>query len=511
MIDSSWDLYLWAITLCVFIFLLDDLFIDAVAFLKKLKPQSIAKGALNHTHIEKKNLAVMIANWQEQDVLEAMVRGNMQSLTYQNLHFFLGVYPNDLATMTIAKKMSQNFPHVHMVVNALEGPTYKGQMLNEIIKSIFLYESENQIKFDGFILHDSEDVLDSNIPYLYSYGLDQADFVQTPVLSLQVEPWQLVAGTYVDEFVEGHLKELLVRQHLGAAIPSAGVGTCLSRALVLKFLLEQNGTVFLPDSLTEDYQLGLQTAKWGMKSTFLCHYLQGFSVASLIATKEFFPHKYFHAVRQKTRWTTGIAFQGSRNIGWFGSFWQKYFLWRDRKGPLNAILTANVILILLALTLFDLGTSASQSGLKIFLIANTIGMFARLAVRIRLVKQVYGLTTAILVPTRWPVAMVINMHAGLRSIYQFYKSAITGKKIKWSKTQHRMPEGFGDADKRTELGEAHAAVCSETQARAIVPTSETKPSMPAPATVVTVALSSSAPLTKVLASEEVQWSKSDEV
>lgn len=439
--DFSWDLYLWLIALSVFAFLVDDLFIDFYGLFKKLKPQPILQKDLIDS--APKPLAVMIANWHEESVLEAMVRGNMQNLTYPNLHFFLGVYPNDTKTLEIAQRMANTFPNVHAVVNTLNGPTYKGQMLNEIVKSIFLYEVENNLSFDGFILHDSEDILDPYIPYLYSYGLDQAVFVQTPVLSLPVKPLQLVAGTYIDEFVEGHLKELLVRQDLGAAIPSAGVGTCLSRTLVLRFLLEQNGEIFLPDSLTEDYQLGLQTTKWGFKSIFLCHHLEEKAVSEIISTREYFPHKYLQAVRQKTRWTTGIAFQGSRNIGWFGNAWQRYFLWRDRKGPLNALLTLNLIFILVAMVFLDLNVSSAPTLLKGILLVNSLGMAFRLFTRMRLVRRVYDLKTALLVPLRWPVAMAINMHAGLRAIYQFNLSSVTGKKIKWVKTQHRLPENFG--------------------------------------------------------------------
>jgi bacteriophage N4 adsorption protein B len=231
LIDICFILLVFSIT----VFLIDDLFIDFYALIKQLKPISLKRVDL-FKQSKQKNLAIMVANWKEEDVLEAMVRGNMANLPNENVHLFIGVYPNDTATYEIAKRMDLEFERVHLVVNELEGPTYKGQMLNQIIYQILYFEEMNHIQFDAFVMHDSEDILHPHISYLYSHGLEDSDFIQTPVLSLDVSPLDFVAGTYLDEFAEVHSKDLLVRESLGAALPSAGVGTCLSRKLVLTFL-----------------------------------------------------------------------------------------------------------------------------------------------------------------------------------------------------------------------------------------------------------------------------------
>lgn len=432
------EVYIWILSLLILAFLIDDLFIDAVAYIKNLKPRSLSKEVLFDDQ-NNKMLAIMVANWKEANVLESMVHGNMARLPNKNVHLFLGVYPNDTPTLEIATRMESLYPRIHVVVNSQFGPTYKGQMLNEIIHAIFDFEKDFHFRFDGFVLHDSEDILDPKLPYLYSLGLRKADFVQTPVYSLPVPFTALTAGTYIDEFSEIHTKDLLVRQHLGAAIPSAGVGTCLSRKLLLTFYVRQDGEVFLPDSLTEDYQLGLQTAQWNFTSTFLCFYLEGTDPSQVISTKEYFPEKFWNSVRQKTRWTTGIAFQGFRNIGWFGGLWQRYFLWRDRRGPLNGILTLNLLIGLCLLPFFRVESAALWSLFAL----NTLGMLLRFSVRIRCVQQLYGLKTALFAIVRWPVAMVINMWSGLRSIRQYVLSLSTGQQIKWVKTEHRLPQGFG--------------------------------------------------------------------
>lgn len=433
--------YLFMITLTVTLFLIDDLFIDFFALIKRIKPKPIEESVLyNQKNI--KNLAIMVANWKEQDVLEAMVNGNKINLPYENVHIFLGVYPNDLETLQIALKMQEIHSRVYAVINPQNGPTYKGQMLNEIIKHIFRHEEEIGVEFDGFILHDSEDILDRRIPLLYGLGLRQADFIQTPVLSLPVKKTQITAGTYMDEFAEVHTKELLVREYLGGALPSAGVGTCLTRKLILTFLARQQGLVFLPDSLTEDYQLGLQSSMWGFHSKFLCYY-EGRNSADIISTKEFFPANFWCSIRQKTRWTTGIAFQGLINIGWYGNGWQRYFLWRDRKGPINAFLILNVLIILLVAPLHLSHETLSSKLLLYLLTFNTVGMTLRFIFRGLCVYRVYGILSALTIIFRWPAAMLINMTAGLRSCQEFLISSTTGQAIKWSKTQHRLPENFG--------------------------------------------------------------------
>lgn len=435
---TFFDSYLWIITLGVSLFLIDDLIIDAIAYFKNLGPQEITKETLFDPK-NNKLLAIMIANWKEEDVLEAMIHGNMAQIKHSHVHFFLGVYPNDHATLKIAQKMAAQYQRVHVVINSKDGPTYKGQMLNEIIKTIFQIETSMDLMFEGFVLHDSEDILDPLIPQLYSLGLRQADFVQTPVFSLETKINEWVAGTYMDEFAEGHTKDLLVRQHLKASIPSAGVGTCLSRRLTWTFFVRQNGEVFLPNSLTEDYQLGMQTTQWDFKSIFLCRYLEGTDPSKIISTKEFFPHQFWHSVRQKTRWTAGIAFQGFQNIGWFGNLTQNYFLWRDRRGPLNSFLSLNLILLLLMMPFYDV----SSQSLATLLTINSIGMGVRFTSRFRSLCYLYSTPHAFMSLVRWPVAMTINMLAGLRSTYQFFHSQFTGETLRWVKTQHRLPEGFG--------------------------------------------------------------------
>ena len=52
----------------------------------------------------------------------------------------------------------------------------------------------------------------------------------------------------------------------------------------------------------------------------------------LIATRAHFPDTLAAAVRQKTRWTHGLALQGWDRLGWQGNAIQRWMTFRDRRG-----------------------------------------------------------------------------------------------------------------------------------------------------------------------------------
>nr|BFE97275.1 hypothetical protein GCM10020185_78110 [Pseudomonas brassicacearum subsp. brassicacearum] len=80
--------------------------------------------------------------------------------------------------------------------------------------------------FAGVVLHDSEDVLHPLELRLFNYLLPRKDMIQLPVVSLERNWYEWVAGVYMDEFAEWHGKDLVVRESMTDTVPSAGVGTC---------------------------------------------------------------------------------------------------------------------------------------------------------------------------------------------------------------------------------------------------------------------------------------------
>ncbi|WP_415062021.1 glycosyltransferase [Bdellovibrio sp.] len=441
----------YAVVTVTFVFTLDDLFIDLVALVRRLKPRRISlKELMGMTETRQKNIAIMIANWKEAEVIAPMIRGNIRGIKYENYTFFLGVYPNDTETWREAKKLEELFPQrVMVVVNSMQGPTSKGQMLNEMARRILESEVVSGIQYDLFLMQDSEDVLHPYSLTLLNQFSSQSEFIQIPVFSFDVPKRSLVAGVYIDEFSESHTKDLLVRQELGAAIPSAGVGTLLSRELMLSAMLLQGGNFLKEDTLTEDYHLGIMTKIMGFRSRFLCVQIEmPRGSKEFIATREYFPSDFFASIRQKSRWTLGIAYQGLDNIQWQGSWVDRYFLLRDRKGPLNSALVILSVIVLLGLAGFRLlsGRVPEMLNNPVFdtlIVLNAVNMLLRVFQRMWAVRRVNGWTQALMVPVRWLVANVVNVAATIKAHRTYRHSLKTGQKPAWVKTDHRLPAHFG--------------------------------------------------------------------
>ncbi len=432
------------------IFTLDDMFIDLQAFVRRLKPQRVTVDYIAQIKRNpEKQIAILIANWKEAEIITPMIRGNLRGLEYKNYVFFLGVYPNDTTTVVAAQNLQAAYPkQVQVVVNSHQGPTSKGQMLNVVARNIFSYEANLGKKFDLFLMQDSEDVLHPHSLSLLNEVSRTADFVQIPVFSFDVPRSSLVGGIYIDEFAEAHTKDLLVREALGAAIPSAGVGTLLSRNLILGMMQVQEGCFLKEDTLTEDYHLGMMAKKLGFKSKFACvQYEKENGQLEFIATREYFPDAMSASMRQKSRWTLGIAYQGLENLQWQGSLIDKYFMWRDRRSPYNSILIVLSFLLLIAFVVssqLQLGQSVLQQGLfQSLLVLNMFNMVLRLGQRMRAVALTNARHHVLLVPLRWLLANVINVGATWKAHQQFSESKKTGQRPVWIKTEHRMPEHFG--------------------------------------------------------------------
>lgn len=434
----------YCVILIIFLFTLDDLFLDSLALGLGAKPEELTAAELSSLRkLPQKRVAILIANWKEDEIIEYMVRGNLDGIDYDNYSIFLGVYPNDKLTWEAARRAEAAADNVHVIVNNVAGPTSKGQLLNQMAEQILASEKTTGLKHELFALHDSEDLIHPLSLLLLNGESDSADFLQLPVFSIQPLPAQLVAGVYADEFAESHAKDMLVRSKLRAAVPSAGVGTTISRKLLLALQRVQNGKLLNEDCLTEDYQLGILASQLGYRTKFLCRFT---GRSNFIATREYFPETFSSSVRQKTRWTTGIAFQSKQRFGWHGSLKERYFFWRDRRGPWNAVLLLGAIFTLIVFTGHLVATHELPEvapWVRWIALINLFQMGLRLAQRIRFTARVYGLIYALFVPLRWPVGNLINMAAAWLAFREHRRSQLTGVRIAWAKTQHKLPTNFG--------------------------------------------------------------------
>lgn len=443
----------------------DDLFLDLFALFKRLRPRPVLPAELKAWRQKsQKNIAVVVANWHEEDVIERMLRGNLSRIEYARVWFFVGVYPNDEATVQAARRAARNDTRVIVVENPLPGPTTKGQMLNVIFRRAFEVETRLRSQFDAFqfdlfLMHDSEDVLHPQSLLMINAEPGDIDFIQIPVFSFPREISKIVGSTYIDEFAEIHTKDLLVRDQLHAGIPSAGVGTAVSRRLVQNLMALQNGAVLNESSLTEDYILGLTAAHLGYRSKFLSRYIPHFdrrgrlARRDFIATREYFPSEWGRAVRQKGRWIHGIVLQGRRLLKFEGSMARRYFLMRDRKGPVTA--AVGVVGFAFLLASFLVRTLAPQTHesllMPVYSHSLIVGLFAfnLLAGIIRAGQRAYAVwltqdfLTSLLSVFRIPVGNFLNFAAVARAISQDRAARATGAAPTWTKTIHELPADFG--------------------------------------------------------------------
>ena len=448
--ENLWMIFSYVVIFAVLIFSFDDLFIDFIALVFRLKPNRISEEQLGQMHsMPQKRIAIMIANWHEADIIERMIHGNVGRIDYLNYDFFLGVYPNDTETVAAARRLESVYSMVTVVINTKPGPTSKGQMLNEIIHQITHIEISKKKFYDVFMLQDSEDIIHPLSLKLVNYEMEEVDFLQTPVFSLPTKWNDLTRAVYIDEFTECHTKDMLVRSFLKGGVPSAGVGTAMSHLFVSEIQLLQKGELLKEDTLTEDYHLGLMAHRLGYDSKFVCSYHEKKNSVDYIATREYFPASTATSIRQKTRWTLGISFQGYENLKWSKTLAENYFLWRDRRSFLNGILVLGSYLLTLSYVAYYLINKrwpdflGADHMLFAAISTNFYLMAIRLVQRFRLVQELNGFKLALLIPVRWILANYINTMASFKAYNVHRKSKKTGTRPQWVKTTHELPTTFG--------------------------------------------------------------------
>lgn len=388
--------------------------------------------------------AVFVPSWQEAAVLPAMVQHTLGAWRHRELRLYVGVYGNDPATLASAAAAAGRDPRVRLVVNARPGPTTKADCLNRLYEALCEDEARTGMLARSVTLQDAEDLVHPDGLSILDQALDNADFAQLPVIAEVQHNSRWVSGHYCDEFAEAHAKIMPVREALGAGIPAAGVGCTFSRAAISR-AAERNGGLsdkpFAAECLTEDYELGILLSQAG-RGTFV---RVRDAAGALVATREFFPDQLGPAVRQKTRWMHGIAFQGWDRLGWHweGNPAETWMRLRDRRGPLTAVVLAmGYLLIAIAATLGIAEATGHYQhaplsyGLEVLLTINLLAFAWRAMFRAGFTGHLYGWREGARAIARIPVANVIAIMAGHRAMVAYIR-VLLGSKLTWEKTVHR--------------------------------------------------------------------------
>ena len=324
------------------LFAIDDLVVDLLYFLRlgwreatiySRHPKMFAGGL--PAPMRPGWMAVLIPAWDEANVIAPMLRATLERFGNGDYRLFVGHYRNDPATRAAILSVEQ--PRIIPVDVGLDGPTTKADCLNRLYSALVEHESETGRPAKAVVLHDSEDVVHPQELQLFDRLVEYAGMVQLPVVPLLDPNSRWVAGHYADEFAEAHMKELVVREAVGAAIPLAGVGCAIERVALSRLAARHDGRPFAGASMTEDYEMGLRLGAIGVKTMFVRIPAEPGSRA-VVASRGHFPSTIGDAVRQKARWIGGIAFAGWDQLGWRGGPGERWMRMRDRRGPLAACL-----------------------------------------------------------------------------------------------------------------------------------------------------------------------------
>jgi adsorption protein B len=424
-------------------------------------------------------LAIIVPAWLEYDVIAAMIENMVAVLDYRNYAVFVGTYVNDAATISEVERMRRRYKQLQRVEVPHAGPTCKADCLNWVVQAVLLYEQTNGIEFAGLVLHDSEDVLHPLELKFFNYLLPRMDMVQLPVASLEREWYELVAGTYMDEFAECHTKDMEVRESAAGSVPSAGVGTCFSRRAMVALAIETQNQPFNVNSLTEDYDIGSRLSQMGMRTVFASMPVEysmrrksWFGLGKMreyraympLSVREFFPDAFRASYRQKARWTLGIGLQSWEQLHFKGSLAARYLMLRDRKGIVTTFVSMVAYALGLQFLLFYVAaltglwdvhyppTFAGNVWVKWLLYANVFLLMVRAAHRIYFVQRLYGWEHGILSIPRMVVGNFINFMAAARAWKMFLLYLFLGQRLAWDKTMHDFPSTDQLVRQRERLG-----------------------------------------------------------
>ena len=437
---------------------LDDLFID-IAFFARLLWRRLTvytrhqpADAQSIASRQPGRIAIFVPAWDESAVIAAMLRHLTATLDYPDYRVFIGLYPNDPEGQRAVASLAD--PLLQAVRCPRPGPTSKADCLNQLWAAMLRDEARSGRPYKAIVLHDAEDVVHAHELRVHDALIPRLAMVQLPVRPLPdpASPW--ISGHYLDEFAESHAKDLVVREALGAAVPSAGVasGICrqmLGRIAQMRAAQGHAEGPFDAASLTEDYELGHRIKALGGRAGLVR--LKSRGERLVISTREHFPASFAAAVSQKSRWLAGIALAGWDRIGWPPGLADRYMLLRDRKGLLVALLGlagyALLALVALDALLRALLPAAASlppvapagAPLALLLLANLLLFGWRLALRAGFTAYAHGWREGLRAIPRALIGNIINATAALAALRRYRTMLASSAPPVWGKTLHRFP------------------------------------------------------------------------
>jgi bacteriophage N4 adsorption protein B len=425
---------------------LDDLLIDAIWIVRTLWRRMTIyrrhpRATASALHPQRPGrIAVFIPAWQEDEVIGPMLANARRAWGQADHVIYVGVYPNDPATQAAVAPFVG--PHVRMVVCPRPGPTTKADCLNAMWRALLADEAVFGAA-KAIVLHDAEDLVHSAELRVFDTLIERFALIQLPVVPLIDPVSRWIAGHYNDEFAEAHGRTIVVREVIGAGIPSAGVGCAFARKMLGAIAEARGGAPFDEDSLTEDYELGLRIGERGGRAAFVR--LPGGPTGGMVAVRAHFPATLETAVRQKSRWIAGIALSGWDRLGWRGGIAESWMRLHDRRALLGAIVLV-IAYLALALTaglvaghvMLGLALPPVTPSLHAMFMVTSVLLFWRLAVRCFFVTRTYGWREGFRSIPRVIIGNVVAIIAARRALWLYLAMRRDGV-VRWDKTRHAFP------------------------------------------------------------------------
>ena len=434
----------FAIALLLALSGIDDLFVDLVFIGRSLWHRTLVRvrrptAEAMHA-VPPAPMAIIIPAWDEAAVIGVMLRRLLAGLDYPDYHVFVGLYPNDPDSRAAVAAITDD--RLQAILCSRPGPTTKSDCLNHLWRAVAAHEIAAGRRFKAIVLHDAEDLLHSQELRVQNALIPHFAMVQLPVIPLVDQQSRWISGHYLDEFAASHIKDIVVREALGAAVPSAGVACAIDRDMLGRIAEAAAGAPFDPTCLTEDYELGLRIKRLGGRTALIRVHSR--SEPGIVATRGHFPATFDAARRQKARWLLGIALSGWDRLGWRGGIADRYMLLRDRKAVAAALLTmlaygVTALVIADRLLLDGIVPPLLGSGAQSLLVLNTGLLLWRLAMRAACTGHSHGWAEGLRSLPRALVSNVINAAAAWSACRRYAVSLRTGMAVGWDKTAHRFP------------------------------------------------------------------------
>ncbi len=446
------------VALCVLVSGLDDVLIDTLYGLRGLRARHLAAKTAP-PRITAQDMARKPADWivifvpalREANVIGPMLRHALRTLDYPRYLILVGTYPDDPETQAAVCAVAREDSRVRCIVGDQPSKgSCKAANLNVLYRAMLSLEAQGHPPFKAVVLHDAEDVVHPLELAVFNWHIPKKALVQLPVLPLphQGARWfqRWIAHTYLEEFAVAHSRDMVVRNWLGASLPSAGVGCGLSRPAIAHAARQNGGLPFGTTSKTEDYELGISLGLHGFPA-LMAHVPASPLDPSWVATRGHFPSKLIASVRQRSRWLLGIGLGGWRRFGWPRNLADCYMLLRDRKALpcawLNLLALALTAVLLLLWLLSCLPTwppvppLIEPGSLTAHLLACNLALLIwRSLHRIIVTTRHFGLREGLGSVPRSIVAIPIHALAASLALFDDLREWITRRPAPWRKTAH---------------------------------------------------------------------------